>query len=294
MALGRLGINAICRLLGISKKSYYVSRSPEDRIKGRHERLRQMIRGIVEQHPGYGYRRIQVALAESYGVRVNHKLLKKLLSLWGLQLQRRLRRPARSVVCRLLDWLGRRANLLFRLQPSGCLQVLVSDVTQIVYRGGKAYLAVHLDEFGKMIWGWRLSASASVSLVLDSFHRAMRKIRTVAGQLRELVVHQDRGSVYTSDAYVRAVSSLGFSLSYSRRGEPGDNAVNEAFFSRLKVEWADAFYEARTFEELQRMVDRAIVYYNEGRYHSSLGYRTPLAFVKDFLTSHQQPIQAVS
>ena len=289
-----MGINAVCRLLGISKKSYYASRSPEDRLRGRYERLRQMIREIVEQHPGYGYRRIQVALAEVNKVRVNHKLLKKLLSLWGLQLQRRIRRPARSVVRRVLDYLGRRANLLFRLQSSRCLQVVVSDVTEILYRGGKAYLAVHLDEFGKMIWAWRLSASASVSLVLDSFHRAIRKIRSDAGELRGLVVHQDRGSVYTSDAYVRTVSSRGCLLSFSRRGEPGDNAVNESFFSRLKAEWAGVFYEAQTFADLHRLVGRAIAYYNKERYHSSLGYRTPLAFVNDFLTSHQQPVQAVS
>jgi len=56
----------------------------------------------------------------------------------------------------------------------------------------------------------------------------------------------------------------------------------------------DVFYEARTFGELQRLVGRAIAYYNKERYHSSLGYRTPLAFVNDFLTSHQQPVQAVS
>ena len=93
---------------------------------------------------------------------------------------------------------------------------------------------------------------------------------------------------------MRTVSSRGCLLSYSRRGEPGDNAVNEAFFTRLKVEWADVFYEARTFGELQRLVGRAIAYYNEERYHSSLGYRTPLAFMNDFLTSHQQRVQAVS
>ena len=82
MASGRLGINATCRLLGISKKSYYYTiQSSEDRLKGRHERLRQMIRGILEQHPDYGYRRIKIALAESYGLRANHKLLKKLLPL---------------------------------------------------------------------------------------------------------------------------------------------------------------------------------------------------------------------
>jgi len=94
-----------------------------------------------------------------------------------------------------------------------------------------------------------------VTLVLDSFHNAVRKIRSLKGELSGLVVHQDRGSVYTSDAYVRSVSRQGCLLSYSRRGEPGDNAVNEAFFSRLKVEWASVFSEARSLEELQNLLN---------------------------------------
>jgi putative transposase len=280
--------------MGISKKSYYVSRSPEERAKQRYETLRPKIQQIIRENPGYGYRRIQVALAQNYKLRVNHKLLKKLLSLWGLHLQRRIRRPARSVVRRLLDYLGRRANLLFRIKSSRCLQILVSDVTEILYRGGKAYLAVHLDEFGKLIMGWQLSVSANVRLVLDSFQRAMRKLQSLSAEPKGMIVHQDRGSINTADEYVRAVAAAGCFLSYSRKGEPGDNAVNESFFSRLKVEWADDFFEARTFEELQGLVQSAIAYYNKDRYHSSLGYRTPLAFLKGYLTSHAQPTQAVS
>jgi len=76
----------------------------------------------------------------------------------------------------LLHWLGPRANLLFRLHPSRCLQVLVSDVTEICFRGGKGYLAVHLDEYGKLIWGWCLFGQLDGGLVLDSFHNAVRKI----------------------------------------------------------------------------------------------------------------------
>jgi flavodoxin len=93
---------------------------------------------------------------------------------------------------------------------------------------------------------------------------------------------------------VRTVSSRRCLLGYSRRGEPGENAVNESFFSRLRVESADVFYEARSSEELQELVDRAIAYYNDERSHSSLGYRTPLALVNDFFTSQQEPVQAVS
>jgi transposase InsO family protein len=94
--------------------------------------------------------------------------------------------------------------------------------------------------------------------------------------------------------YFRTVSSRGCFLSYWRRGEPGDNALRKSFFSRLKVEWEDVFIYARSLEELQELVDRAIAYYNDERYHSSLEYRTPLAFVNDFLTSHKKPVQAIS
>jgi transposase-like protein len=79
VALGRTSINAICLLLGISKKTYYASRSREDRLKIRHEMLSRMILEIVERHPSFGYRRIKAALADVYGIRVNHKLVKKLL-----------------------------------------------------------------------------------------------------------------------------------------------------------------------------------------------------------------------
>jgi hypothetical protein len=99
-----------------------------------------MIGAIVKEDPGYGCRRIRVALAEGHGMRVNHELLKKLLSLWGLQLQRYIRRPSRSVVRKVLDWLGGRADLLSRVQLSGCLQALASDITEIPCRGAKAYL----------------------------------------------------------------------------------------------------------------------------------------------------------
>jgi transposase InsO family protein len=37
-----------------------------------------------------------------------------------------------------------------------------------------------------------------------------------------------------------------------------------------------------------------MAYHNWERYHSSLGYRTPLAFAIDSVTSHEKPVQTVS
>ena len=66
-------MNAVCRLLGISKKSYYYSQSPDERLRRRYCKLKGLIMGIIEENPSYGYRRLKKALAEMHGTLVNHK-----------------------------------------------------------------------------------------------------------------------------------------------------------------------------------------------------------------------------
>jgi transposase InsO family protein len=71
-------------------------------------------------------------------------------------------------------------------------------------------------------------------------------------------------------------------VSYSRPATPGDNPVNEAFFSRLKAEWGELLAEAKTFEVLSHLVSQAIVYYNTERYHTSIGCQTPAQFTLQY------------
>ena len=52
--------------------------------------------------------------------------------------------------------------------------------------------------------------------------------------MTDMIAHQGLGSVYTGAEYILAVLKEKDRLSYSRRGEPGDNAVNKSFFLRLK------------------------------------------------------------
>ena len=288
-------MNQICRLLGISKKAYYYSIAPYETLEHRHGRLKSMIERIIEKNPAYGYRRIKKALFDDYDEVVNHKVLLKVLRAWGLQLKRRIRPPRKSWMTKILDFLELRANLLWRLvredMLNRCFQVVVSDVTELFYQGRKAYLCVHLDIFGKMIYGWHLSQCPDGLFVVQSFKRAVKTIRKLLGaSAAGIIVHQDRGSIYTGSEYIAAVLKEKCRLSYSRRGEPGDNAVNESFFSRFKEEWRDVFYEARSIEELKTMVRKAIDYYNNERYHSSIGLIAPLKFTKaqaGYLAMHQ-------
>lgn len=286
MTEGRVGINQVCQLLGISKKSYYLSRDPEESLEDRYRSLKSQIVKIIKDNPAYGYRRIKVALEEQYNEVVNHKLLLKLLRLWGLLLKRTIRKPKRNWIHTILDFLQLRVNVLWQLSKKGlidrCFQVIVSDVTEIKYGETKAYLCVHLDIFGKMIYGWHLSETADRSLAIGSFKKAVRKMKSLLSHFpEEIVFHQDRGSIYTSAQYVTALIKNACRVSFSRTGEPGDNAVNESFFSRFKEEWRAVFAEARSFEELHQFVRKAIDYYNDARYHSSIGMKAPVRFIQE-------------
>lgn len=243
---------------------------------------------IIEKNPFYGYRRLKTALKDKFKLTLNHKLILKLLKLWGLELKRKVQRPKKSWVVKVLNFLQLRANLLWLIRKTSTLiqpfRVLVTDITEISYQHGKAYLCVYLDYAGKMIYGYHLSRNGDTDLVLNALKKGLVKIRRILGKPPEnLIVHQDRGSVYTSSDYVSKVFANNLRLSYSRKGEPGDNAVNESFFSRFKDEWRDVLFEAKNFRQLENLVKKAIRYYNYTRYHSTLGNIVPAKFVKNRL-----------
>jgi len=284
------------KLLSLSKKAYYESVPVEDRLNKKYGELEEIIKTVITKHPAYGYRRIQKVLIEEYGKTVNHKLLKKLLKLWGLSLKRKIRKQKYGVVKRLLDFLEERANLLRRLIQKGgliiCFQVLLTDVTEIKYTKGKAYLSVHMDYAGKMILGWELSKNATSDIAVSSFEKAEKTMKKMGVDIGKCIVHQDKGSINTSYHYVRCVQKRKCTLSYSRTGMPGDNAVNESFFSRLKDEWGNVFKDAKDFDELHRLLKQAIEYYNNKRYHSSLGNESPMSYAKRFLENTKANLTA--
>lgn len=285
MGEGLIGVNRVCKLVGISKDTYYNSKDSQSTLETKYQHLKTKIVKVIEANPAYGYPRIKKALGDEFGEVVNHKLLLKLLKLWGLTLNRKIRPKKKSWMQRVLDFLGFRANLLFGLVINRIFEVIVSDITEIVYDHGrrKLYLCAHLDHFGKMVLGWNLSAHPDAALVLASFKLATTRLKRLKQSLAGIIFHQDQGSVYTSTDYTTEVLETGAYLSFSRKGEPGDNAVNEAFFSRLKDEQKDYFFEIENPWKLETAVRKAIDYYNYKRYHTSIGTAAPWDFTRKIL-----------
>lgn len=74
------------------------------------------------------------------------------------------------------------------------------------------------------------------------------------------------------------LSAHGMACSMSRVGDCWDHAVAESFFATLKRELADAADWATRDEARTAVFEFIEVWYNRERLHSSLGYRSPVAY----------------
>lgn len=287
------GVAVCCRVLDLAKSTFYANintKSPEERFEAKYQHLKQTVKEIIDNNPAYGYRRIATELKDSYGIVLNHKPLKKLLVVWGLSLRRNIKKPEKSGIVEILDFLKDKANLLINIKKAVLPFGLVyTDITEIVYAKGKLYVAAYLDHKTKKVLGYALSHHPDVALVMRAYDMAKTTLRNelskLKGKLAKIIFHQDQGSVYTSYAYVDQLLKDSLTLSYSRKATPTDNPEMESFWGRFKTENKQIFHEAQSDQELEELVKRQILYYNQKRRHSSLDNMSPNNYIKNLLTN---------
>ncbi|KCZ71246.1 transposase [Candidatus Methanoperedens nitroreducens] len=286
VSLGVFSINRICSLCGISKATFYNHKSPDERFEEKYIHVKKLVQEVIKDNSAYGIKRIKAALKDEYDTRIGRDALARLLKLWGLNLKRKIRKHKISLIKKILISLSDRVNLLIRTNINAPFQALTSDITEIYYNQGKskAYLAIHKDVFGQMVYGWCLQEKMDAKIVIISFERAIKKIKEIIKKIPEnLLCHQDQGSQYTSYEYTDTVMKNGVILSYSTPGTPTENPGQESFFGRLKDECQDEIDEIKDFKNLERFIKRRIEYYNRKRIHTSINYEAPLKFTNNFI-----------
>ncbi len=245
-----------------------------------------MIEKIIAGDCRYGVKRIKAALWEDYGIHIGRDALGRLLKLWSLSLKRKNKKSKRSIIQEILTALSDRVNLLIRTKITEPFQAVTSDITEIYYNNGKnkAYLCVHKDVFGQIVYGWSLGETMEASLVNKSLEMAKLSIRKLVKKIpNKLLCHSDQGSQYTSYEYTNMVLMSNMRLSYSTPGTPTENSGQESFFGRLKEDCQDEISELKTFKDLEKYLVKRMKYYNRKRIHTSIGLQSPLKFTKTFI-----------
>jgi transposase InsO family protein len=152
----------------------------------------------------------------------------------------------------------------------------VGDIVGIWSDEGWLYLAALLDTYSRLIVGWAMSVYRDEALVEAALRMAL--LRRELPQAADLIQHTDRGSQYTADDYLALLKAHSIQVSMSDKGDPYDNALMESFFSTLRAELTDLEHFATRQAARTAVFEFIEVFYNRQRLHSSLGYRSPLAF----------------
>lgn len=257
---GKFGVNRICQLTGISKASYYGSVNPAGRFETKYQGVKTLVEKTIERHQEYGIKRLKKELEETHGLTIGRDTLGKLLNIWGLSLKRKVKTKRPNLIQKILLALASRANLLIRTKVTAPFQALSSDFTELIFKGGKAYFCVHKDVLGQLVYGWSLGLTMEAGLTITSLKMAADRIKRLLvgnkakriGLNSKPLLHQDRGSQYTSHEYVKAGLEFG-RLSYSDPGTPTHNPGQESFFGRFKDDWKEEIAEIETFEELTEL-----------------------------------------
>lgn len=264
-----LPLSRLCALAGISR-SWWYARPDADAMAARDTALVHRIGEIVDEHPGYGYRRVTAVLQQA-GMGANHKRVQRLMREHTLGVKRRPRRtattipsePSRSTPNRIRD-----------LVVTGRDQVWVADLTYLALPRGFAYLACLLDAWSRRCLGWSVGRYNTTALAVAALDQAIALRQPQPG----LIHHSDQGTTYTSAAYRARLAEIGALCSMSAKGTPVENAIIESFFKTLKQEEVNR-QEYATVTEADELLRHYIDgYYNPIRLHSSLGYTAPMSF----------------
>jgi transposase InsO family protein len=157
--------------------------------------------------------------------------------------------------------------------------VWCGDITYLWTMEGWLYLAVIIDLFSRKVIGWAMSHRMKASLVMEALSMAYWRRKPGKG----LIHHSDRGSQYAGGDYQRLLDTHGMICSMSRKGDCWDNAVAESFFHSLKTEWtSEMLYRSRN-DARKDVIHYIEMFYNSHRLHSSLNYKNPNEYEKNFM-----------
>lgn len=143
--------------------------------------------------------------------------------------------------------------------------VWVSDFTYVRYKGKFLYLATFMDLYTREIVGWHISTKHTQDLILEAFIDGFKTTGVTPK-----MVHSDQGSEYNSQKYTDFVTSLGVTISMSKKASPWENAYQESLYNNFKTDLGLEFDRFDTVAHFIVGIHQTINYYNQTRVHTTL------------------------
>ncbi|MDY0992778.1 IS3 family transposase [Pantoea agglomerans] len=269
-------VRLLCRVLDVHPSGFYAwLQQPHSQRHQADLRLTGQIKQFwLESGCVYGYRKIHLDLRDSgqqCGVNIVWRLMKRV----GIKAQVGYRSPrARKGEASIVS-----PNRLQRqFNPDAPDERWVTDITYIRTHEGWLYLAVVVDLFSRKIIGWSMQSRMTKDIVLNALLMAVWR----RNPQKQVLVHSDQGSQYTSHEWQSFLKSHGLEGSMSRRGNCHDNAVAESFFQLLKRERIKKKIYGTREEARSDIFDYIEMFYNSKRRHGSSDQMPPTEYENQY------------
>jgi len=219
-------------------------------------------------------------VSEGFYEQINHKRVERIMSSCDLHAKIRRRRYPKNYYLTLKEkseQLPR--NILARnfiSESPG--KKFVTDITYLPTKEGWLYLAAVMDLYNHEIVSYKTSRFMSLNLVTE----VVKQMTKQGFNLQGTMIHSDMGWTYTNRVYVDCLRSLGVNQSMSRKGNCWDNACIENFFGLFKSETIKQkpSREVLSVDEMKKLVDDYIYWFNNQRIQKKLGYLSPVNYRK--------------
>ncbi|MFU0690888.1 IS3 family transposase [Klebsiella pneumoniae] len=269
-------VRLLCRVLDVHPSGFYAwLQQPHSQRHQADLRLTGQIKQFwLESGCVYGYRKIHLDLRDSgqqCGVNRVWRLMKRV----GIKAQVGYRSPrARKGEASIVS-----PNRLQRqFNPDAPDERWVTDITYIRTHEGWLYLAVVVDLFSRKIIGWSMQSRMTKDIILNALLMAVWR----RNPQKQVLVHSDQGSQYTSHEWQSFLKSHGLEGSMSRRGNCHDNAVAESFFQLLKRERIKKKLYGTREEARSDIFDYIEMFYNSKRRHGSSNQMSPTEYENQY------------
>jgi putative transposase len=253
-------------VLHFSRSALTESQHARPRRVGGNEELEKILLVLIQEHPTYGYRRLWALLRNRLEKRVNRKRIYRILKAKRWLVHQRVATPRPRVHASVS-------------RTSRSDRRWAMDMTHVdCGRDGWAHLVGVIDCCDRELLGWEFAMRGRAKEAERAIEAAcIRRFGTLRPTGATPVVRSDNGLIFQSRRFRAACRDYRLTQEFITPYTPEQNGIIERFFRSLKEEcvWQHSFH---SFAEAKAAIRQWIDWYNEGRPHQSLGYKSPREF----------------
>lgn len=259
-------MNALYKTIGVSKQAVHQYASRQATFDKKIANLVLEADQLRDEHPGCGVEKMYDTLRPDF---IGRDRFVSIFMELGCRLKRK-KNFKRTTYSSSIYY----PNLIKGMEVKAASVIWQSDITYIRV-GEKFFYAVFIvDVYTKKIVGYQVSNHMRASANVKALQMALKHHKA------PMIHHSDRGSQYIYDEYIDLLTGIGCQISMAKTAQ--DNAYAERINRTIKNDYIE-YWNPKDFEQLKRLVTKAVNQYNNDRPHDNIGKLSPVRFEKRLL-----------